>query len=149
MTSLNRVLITWSGPQVVGGGVTVLHYAGDVGGPPIPAIKAAFSAAAKLIPAGVTLTVPGTGDVIDDTTGILSGVWSVSGGLAAQADDDHLLPGRGGRGRGRLRRPAPLAQDCHPQRDSCADPDDAGPPHLHHRVPPFGPVAGWPLVSHR
>lgn len=77
---LNRVLITWSGPQVVGGGVTVLHYAGDVGGPPIPAIKSAFSAAAKLIPAGVTLTIPGTGDVIEDTTGTLTGVWSVAGG---------------------------------------------------------------------
>jgi hypothetical protein len=80
MTSLNRVLITWSGPQVVGGGVTVLHYAGDVGAPPIAGIKSAFSSAAKLIPGGVTLTIPGSGDVINDANGELTGVWSATGG---------------------------------------------------------------------
>lgn len=76
---LNRVQITWSGPQVVGGGVTVLHFAGDVGAPPISALVAAFGAASKLIPAGVTLTFPGTGDIIEDTTGTLTGVWTASG----------------------------------------------------------------------
>lgn len=77
---LNRVVLVWSGPQVVGGGVTVLHYAGDVGAPPVSGILSAFSAQSKLLPTNVTVQVPGAGDVIEDTTGQLVDVWSAAGG---------------------------------------------------------------------
>lgn len=77
---LNRMLVQWSGPPVVGGGVSVLHFAGDVG-PPSPAnVLSAFSAQTSFWSSSVTITVPGTGDVIEDTTGVLDSVWTASGG---------------------------------------------------------------------
>jgi hypothetical protein len=81
MTSLNRVLIGWSGGSVVGTAVSVLHFsASDNSAPPVAAIKSAFLAAKDLFPNNVTITVPGSGDVIDDTTGALIGVWTATGG---------------------------------------------------------------------
>jgi len=81
MTSLHRVVIEWAGAGVVGRAVNVLHYsASDNTAPPVAAIKSAFSAAANMLPQGLVLTFPGSGDTIDDTTGHLVGVWSSSGG---------------------------------------------------------------------
>lgn len=80
MALLNRVVLVWNGPQVVGGGVTVLHYNGDAGTPPIAAIATALTAQSKLIPSGVTVQVPGNGDVIEDSTGTLVDVWAAAGG---------------------------------------------------------------------
>lgn len=72
--------MAWAGPQVVGAAVSVLHFAGDVGPPDPAAIADAFVTLAPAIPAGVTMTVPGTGDVIEDTTGDLVDVWTAAGG---------------------------------------------------------------------
>lgn len=78
---LNRLVLAWNGPQVVGGGVTVLHFEGAEGAvPDVAAIKSAVTALAAVIPAGVTITVPASGDVIEDTTGTLLDVWAGSGG---------------------------------------------------------------------
>ena len=78
---LNRLVLTWSGPQVVGGGVTVMHFEGAEGAvPDCAAIKAAWEAMATSIPSGVTITVPNSGDVIEDTTGLLVDVWTGTGG---------------------------------------------------------------------
>lgn len=78
MTTLNRVVLRWAGPQVKGNAVTVLHYDGsDNAAPPVAAIQAAFQAQNTKFPTGVTVTVPASGDRIDDTTGELVGVWSV------------------------------------------------------------------------
>lgn len=80
---LNRLVLAWSGPQVVGGGVTVLHFEGAEGAvPDVAAIKSAVTTLAAVIPAGVTITVPSSGDVIEDTTGELVDVWAGSGGGA-------------------------------------------------------------------
>lgn len=81
MTTLNRVLIEWSGAGVVGRAVTVLHYShSDNAAPPVAAIKSAFTAAANMLPQGLQLTFPNSGDVIDDTTGNLAGTWTSTGG---------------------------------------------------------------------
>ena len=78
---LFRVVVSWAGPQVHGAAVSVLHFDGsNQSAPPVAAIKGAFQAAAGLFPSGVTITVPTTGDAIEDTTGHLTGVWSGSGG---------------------------------------------------------------------
>lgn len=83
MTSLNRVLITWTGSSVVGNSVSVLHFsASDNAAPPVAAIKSAFAAAANCFPQGLQITIPNTGDVIEDTTGNLTGTWSTTGGGA-------------------------------------------------------------------
>jgi hypothetical protein len=46
----------------------------------VAALKAAFVAQAALFPSGTNIVFPGTGDVIEDTTGNLTGVWSSAGG---------------------------------------------------------------------
>jgi len=77
---LNRVVVTWQGANIVGNAVNVLHFAGD-GGPPDPAaILSAYDAVKGNIPNNVTITVPGTGEVIEDTTGELVDVWTAAGG---------------------------------------------------------------------
>lgn len=83
MTTLHRVLVGWSGIGVVGTAVNVLHFsASDNPAPPVAALRAAFAARADLLSANTQLTFPSSGDTIEDTTGELTGVWSV----AAQAN---------------------------------------------------------------
>lgn len=77
---LNRVVCEWSGGGVVGRAVTVLHYAGDVGAPNAATIVSAFQQLAPIIPAGVVVTIPGSGDIINDTNGQLTGTWTSAGG---------------------------------------------------------------------
>jgi len=79
MTSLNRLVVAWSGPQVVGLAVNVLHFsASDNSAPPVAAVRTAFQGLAPYLPTGVTISFPTSGDVIDDTTGHLTGVWSAA-----------------------------------------------------------------------
>ena len=74
---LNRLILSWNGPMVVGGGVTVLHFEGAEGAvPDVAAIKAAFTTFGPNLPNGCTVTIPNTGDVIEDTTGALVNVWT-------------------------------------------------------------------------
>lgn len=91
MTTLNRLVIDWSGPAIVGRAVTVLHFDGsDNAAPPVAAVKAAFEAAKVFIPVGNTLTFPTSGDQITDTTGALSGVWTATGGGTVTGTGDTL-----------------------------------------------------------
>lgn len=79
MTSLNRVVLEWAGNSVKGRAVTVLHYsASDNAAPPMAAIRTAFEGLKASLPAGVTIQYPAAGDVINDTTGDLVGVWSAA-----------------------------------------------------------------------
>jgi hypothetical protein len=81
MTSLHRVVLAWSGAPIVGAAVTVLHFDGsNQSAPPVAAIKTAFQGAVSLFNGNVTITVPNSGDTIDDRTGALTGVWSGTGG---------------------------------------------------------------------
>lgn len=77
--TLNRLLVAWDGPEVVGPGLSTFYYSGSMTG--IPAAVATFYNAVKaLIPAGLTITVPSSGDTLDESTGELTGAWSASGG---------------------------------------------------------------------
>lgn len=77
---LHRVVVDWAGPQVTGKAVTVLHFdATEAAAPPVAAVKSAFTALAPAIPTGVTMSVPNSGDTIEDTTGHLTGVWTATG----------------------------------------------------------------------
>lgn len=87
MTSLNRVVLEWAGPSIVGRAVSVLHYsASDNVAPPVAAIQAALQGIHVLIPAGTTITVPAAGDVINDVDGSLVGTWSVASANVASMD---------------------------------------------------------------
>lgn len=78
---LNRVVVSWAGPQIAGAAQTVLHFqASDSAAPNVAGLVTAFTTLAPAIPTGVTITVPGTGDQIEDTTGILEDVWTAPGG---------------------------------------------------------------------
>ena len=44
----------------------------------IDAIRSFFNALITLLPSGLTITVPGSGDVLDDATGHINGAWSVA-----------------------------------------------------------------------
>lgn len=83
---LFRVVIGWSGPQIKGNAVTVLHYDGtNQTTPPVAGIASALASLAGALPVGVVLSVPGSGDIIDDTTGHLTGVWSSPSGTTVNA----------------------------------------------------------------
>lgn len=83
MTTLHRLVVSWSGQPVVGSAVNVLHWDGsDNAAPPVAAVKAAYDALKGIFPLNVTVTIPTSGDTIDDTTGELTGVWSAAGGGA-------------------------------------------------------------------
>lgn len=77
---LARMVLQWQGPQITGQAVTVLHFAGDGGAPNPASVLAAFNAYKNYIPQGITVTVPGTGDVLEDTNGQLTTVWAAAGG---------------------------------------------------------------------
>ena len=71
--------VTWDGTGVVGPGVTTLYFSGSMTG--IPAsVSTFFNAIKSVIPAGLTITVPSSGDVVDEATGELTGAWSATGG---------------------------------------------------------------------
>lgn len=55
----------------------MLHYDGsNQSAPPVGALLSAFSSGRSVFPSNVSITFPGSGDTIDDTTGDLTGVWS-------------------------------------------------------------------------
>lgn len=78
---LHRLVVQWQGPMVVGNAVSVLHFDGtEDPAPPVAAVLTAFAAQGALFPEGLTITVPGSGDTIEDTTGDLVSVWASAGG---------------------------------------------------------------------
>lgn len=77
MTSIHRVPVSWAGPQVVGLAANILHFEGsDNPAPPIAALRTAYLGLASLLPTGVQISFPTSGDTINDTTGELVGTWS-------------------------------------------------------------------------
>ena len=91
---LHRVVINWTGAQIRGAAVTVLHFDGSssTAPPSAAAIGGAFGPFMGQFPTGVSVTFPGVGDTIEDTTGALVGTWStghpvttVGGGVAKAA----------------------------------------------------------------
>jgi len=90
MATLHRLVIGWQGPMVVGTAVTVMHWDGsDNAAPPVASVVAAFEAAKALFPLDLVITVPGSGDSIEDTTGVLTGVWTASGGDTIEGTGDY------------------------------------------------------------
>lgn len=73
---MNRLVLEWSGPAVKGLAVSVLHFTGLGGSPGVAAIKAALALTNTCLPENHTIHVPNSGDIIDPSTGDLTGVWS-------------------------------------------------------------------------
>lgn len=82
---LYRTVVRWTGAQIRGEAVTVLHWDGsNQSAPPSAgAIGGAWGPFLSRLPVGVTCTFPGSGDTIDDTTGHLIGSWSTGADVSA------------------------------------------------------------------
>lgn len=78
MANVNRVRVVWSGPQVVGGGVSTLYVDEAATGYLAP-IRAFFDSIKNVIQVGVQIDIPPSGDLLDVATGALSGTWSEVG----------------------------------------------------------------------
>jgi hypothetical protein len=76
MSGLNRVTVAWQGWP---GSPGVSHFYLDTvpAQTSINAIRQFFSAWAFALPSGMTITVPGSGDIVEDVSGKLAGTWSV------------------------------------------------------------------------
>lgn len=77
MASLNQIKVQWSGTGIVGPAYSTFYCGGGGAyiGTALPALAAFFGAIKAYIPASVTITVPGTGQIYDDATGLLGGTW--------------------------------------------------------------------------
>lgn len=70
-----RIRAQWAGPGVVGPSVSTFYWdASEVGGPAL--IRAFFDDIKASLPDQVTITVDGTGDILNDTNGNLVGTWT-------------------------------------------------------------------------
>lgn len=74
MTSLYRVRATWTG---FAGAPGVSTFYGLVEGALPPRLPAFFTSIVGYLPADVDVQVENTGDIIEDTTGVLTGAWAV------------------------------------------------------------------------
>jgi hypothetical protein len=99
MATIARMRVTWSGAQVVGPGLTTLYLTSSVSAGWPAAVVTLFTALKNFVPTGVTWTIPGTVDLIDDATGALVGANTPGGGgqvLSSGGAVDYK-PGVGGR----------------------------------------------------
>lgn len=75
---MKRIVVEWDGPSVQGLAVTVLHFPDTVSDPSL-VVSAFFQEIRLMLTSDHTITVPGSGDVIDEATGDLTGVWTGAG----------------------------------------------------------------------
>lgn len=78
MSTLRRIRVTLTIPGGGDGLATFFSGAADTTAP--AALLAFWTAVSAQMPAGLSGSVPNTGDTIDDATGTINGVWTASGG---------------------------------------------------------------------
>lgn len=77
MATVARISVSWQGwPGAPG--VSQFYASTSSLQATVDALRAFFQAQNTLIPTGLTITVPGSGDTLDDATGNLVGTWSVT-----------------------------------------------------------------------
>lgn len=79
MADIKRVRCEWSGSGVTGPGLSTFYFTSTATGFPAD-LQTFFQAIKALIPTSCTITVPNTGDVLDASTGALTGTWTDAGG---------------------------------------------------------------------
>lgn len=79
MAQIKRVRCPWQGGGVVGPSVSTFYFTSGSTGFPAD-LQTFFQAIRGGLPDDVTITVPNTGDTINDNDGTLAGVWTDSGG---------------------------------------------------------------------
>ena len=76
MTDLARVRVAWQG-WPGSPGVSTFYLGGTPTQAQIDGIRAFFNSIVGSLPAGLTVTVPQSGDTIDDVSGLITNAWSV------------------------------------------------------------------------
>lgn len=99
MARLKRHRVVWSGSGVVGGGLTTFYVKPDSTVGEADDIAAFFDALKSAITTAVTITVPSSGDILEDTTGVLVGTWSDpgTGGVITGTSAENFVMGAGAR----------------------------------------------------
>lgn len=77
MTALNKIPVSWGSWPGAPGVSTFYSFGGNLDND-TAAIRAFFNSLVAQIPSGITLSVPGVGDVIDDNDGKITGAWNAT-----------------------------------------------------------------------
>lgn len=96
MANLARLRAEWGGTPVAGPGLSTFYFdPADTGA--ADAVYDFFNAAPLLFPAGLTITVPPSGDILDDATGDLVGAWADpgTGGIVTGTNSGDFFQGVG------------------------------------------------------
>jgi hypothetical protein len=98
MAQLVRMRATWSG-TVVGPSISTFYALTADKDALVTAVKALFNGVASKLPAGTAVTVPNTGDSMQEFTGEIDGVWvsTVAGATIAGAGTANYVNGVGAR----------------------------------------------------
>lgn len=72
---MQRIRVEWN-TGIGGAGLSTFYFSEGSEAASVSAVSSWVNALASSIPAAVSITVPNAGDVIDATTGLLTGVWS-------------------------------------------------------------------------
>ena len=93
MATLQRVVVKWDGLTGLPG--VSVHY-GVFGGTLVSELKTFFTSVSALFPAGLTWQIPTSGDVLTDSSGLLTGAWTdVNGGTVSSAGSGIWASGTG------------------------------------------------------
>lgn len=77
MSSIARVRALWSG-FVGAPGYTTLYFDASSTPPPTAAMRSWFQGMNSVLPSVVTIQVPGTGDLLESSTGVIIGTWTTA-----------------------------------------------------------------------
>lgn len=73
--AIQRLRCVWGGPGIEGPGLTTFYAEADGTLAIQVGATGFFNAVKAMLPTGTTVEVPGTGDLVDETTGMLTGTW--------------------------------------------------------------------------
>lgn len=93
MTQLRRIPVVWTGLTGLPG-VSVFY--SDFGDDPTGALGTFFTAIKSLFPSPLSWSIPAAGDVIEDTTGALTGEWALGTSATVTANGDSSYQAGGG-----------------------------------------------------
>lgn len=88
MATMSRVVVGWQG-AITGPGVSVFHVQGTV--TDVSGFATFFTSIADRFPVPLTWNIPSSGDLLESTTGVLTGSWTATGGTTVNATAGELF----------------------------------------------------------
>lgn len=80
MATISRIRFEWIGTTTVGGGVSTFYSSNSDGSALAGAARSFFVSLVTLLPTGTVIRCPSGGETLDDVTGAVNGVWSMTPG---------------------------------------------------------------------